>query len=252
MLRARASGTMNYQVLLDRRSIALSLLGFAAVATLLFLAGFLVAARWYEDRGPARAQLVRGSTANPGEPARGWLQSGPTPTVASSRSFQRQEPIRDAFERPEREPNGIPMAVAHAPAPPGEAPAELGGMEGTQLSTDPAPSDVAGPSSELSVANEAPTDAGNTFSADVSYQEEPDAYSVQAGAFLSEFNLESFVDELESSGYQPYVVKMSNADRVLLSVRIGKFSTREEAQRAASEFAAKFGRSAVVREPVSP
>jgi len=42
MLPARASGTMNYQVLLDRRSIALSLLGFAAVATLLFLAGFLV------------------------------------------------------------------------------------------------------------------------------------------------------------------------------------------------------------------
>jgi cell division septation protein DedD len=111
---------------------------------------------------------------------------------------------------------------------------------------------MAGPSSEVSVANEAPTRAPDYFSADVSYQEEPDAYSVQAGAFLSEFNLESFVDELESSGYEPYVVKMSNADRVLLSVRIGKFSTREEAQRAASAFATKFGRSAVVREPVSP
>jgi cell division septation protein DedD len=244
---------MAYQVLLDRRSIAVSLLGFAAVGTLLFLGGFLVAARWYEDRRPERAQGVRGSTPTLSQSALGWLESSFTPTVASSRSSQRQEPIRDGFEGLDRKPNAVPIAVAYAPAPLGEAPDALEGMDGTQASTaEPVSSDMAGPSSEVSVANEAPTRAPDYFSADVSYQEEPDAYSVQAGAFLSEFNLESFVDELESSGYEPYVVKMSNADRVLLSVRIGKFSTREEAQRAASAFATKFGRSAVVREPVSP
>ena len=243
---------MAYQVLLDKRSIALSLLGFVAVGTLLFLGGFLVAARWYEDREPVRAQVVRGSTPTLGQSALGWLESGLTPTGPPSRSSQPQEPIRDGLERPEQETNGVPMVVAYAPPPSEEAPAELGGMDGTQASTEPASSDRLGHSSEASVVNEAPTQAASHFSADVSYQEEPNAYSVQAGAFLSEFNLESFVEELESSGYAPYVVKMSNADRVLLSVRIGKFETREEAQRAASKFATKFGRIAVVREPVSP
>jgi len=213
---------MNYQLLLDRRSIALSLLGFAAVGTLLFLAGFLVAARWYEDQEPMRApRVVRGPTLDRSPSALEWFERGPAPTAASSR------------ERPEQKLNSLPMAVAYAQAPPEEAPVE------------PASSDAAARSA-------APRPAPDSFAADVSYQEEPDAYSVQAGAFLSEFNLESFVDELESTGYEPYVVRMSNADRVLLSVRIGKFATREQAQRAASEFATKFGRSAVVREPVSP
>ena len=243
---------MAYQVLLDRRSIAVSLLGFAAVGTLLFLGGFLVAARWYEDRRPERAQVVRGSTPTLSQSALGRLESSFTPTVASSRSSQRQEPIRDGFEGLDRKPNGVPVGVAYASTPSGEAPAELGGMDRTQASTELASSDRAGHFSEASVVNEAPTQAPSHFSADVSYQEEPNAYSVQAGAFLSEFNLESFVEELESSGYAPYVVKMSNADRVLLSVRIGKFETREEAQRAASTFATKFGRIAVVREPVRP
>lgn len=243
---------MAYQVLLDKRSIALSLLGFVAVGTLLFLGGFLVAARWYEDREPVRAQVVRGSTPTLGQSALGWLESGLTPTGAPSPSSERQEPIRDGFEGLDRKPNGVPMAAAYAPPPSGEAPAELEGMDGTQASTEPASSDRAGSSTEVPVANGAPTKAASHFSADVSYQAEPNAYSVQAGAFLSEFNLESFVEELESSGYAPYVVKMSNADRVLLSVRIGKFETREEAQRAASKFATKFGRIALVREPVSP
>jgi cell division septation protein DedD len=242
---------MRYQVLLDKRSIALSLLGFATVGTLLFLAGFLVAARWYENQGPDRAQLPHGSTSDSSQSALVRLENGPTPPVESVRSFLRPS-VRDGFETPPENPGSAPMAAAYVPAPSGEASTGLEGLARTQVPADSASPSMAAPAKELSVVSEAPTKAPDRFSADVSYQAEPNAYSVQAGAFLSEFNLDSFVDELESKGYDPYVVKMSDADRVLLSVRIGKFSTKEEAQRAASAFATKFGRSAVVREPVSP
>lgn len=61
-------------------------------------------------------------------------------------------------------------------------------------------------------------------------------YSVQVGAFRSQENSEEAMRDLESRGYEPYVVPLTTRKRnVLHTVRIGRYATRQEAEQAAAE-----------------
>jgi cell division septation protein DedD len=61
-------------------------------------------------------------------------------------------------------------------------------------------------------------------------------YSVQIGAFRSKENSDAVVRDLESRGYDPFVVPLTTRRRsVLHTVRIGRYTTREEALQAASD-----------------
>lgn len=72
-------------------------------------------------------------------------------------------------------------------------------------------------------------------------------FSVQVGAFRSKENTEVVIRELESRGYQPYVVERTTAKRrVLHTVRIGRYADRGEALRAAAEFRNREKMSAIV------
>ncbi|HEX7184907.1 MAG TPA: SPOR domain-containing protein [Thermoanaerobaculia bacterium] len=72
-------------------------------------------------------------------------------------------------------------------------------------------------------------------------------FSVQVGAFRSKENSEAVIRELESRGYQPYVVERTTATRrVLHTVRIGRYADRREALRAAAEFRNREKMSAIV------
>lgn len=61
-------------------------------------------------------------------------------------------------------------------------------------------------------------------------------YSVQVGAFRSKENSDAVVRDLESRGYEPFVVPLTTRRRsVLHTVRIGRYTTREEALEAAAD-----------------
>ena len=65
---------------------------------------------------------------------------------------------------------------------------------------------------------------------------EEGAYSVQVGAFRSKENSDAVVRDLESRGYDPFVVPLTTRKRnVLHTVRIGQYTTRQEALQAAAD-----------------
>ena len=73
------------------------------------------------------------------------------------------------------------------------------------------------------------------------------SFSVQVGAFRSRENSEAVIRELESRGYQPYVIQRTTGKRrVLHTVRIGRYADRGEALRAASEFREREKMAAIV------
>jgi len=195
---------------LDKKSLGCTALGFLVVGALLFLAGFLLAMRFY--RSP---------------------ESG-SESIAAERGRERftaPRALRPRFRAP-RPPSAAPIRQAQGilkRAGAGAAPAAAGGGAEAPPSTDE-PSPVA---------------PGSADAAPV----EPVVYSVQVGAFLRESDVDPLLRDLEDLGFMPFVVK--DSDGRLLSVRIGTFDTREEAEALAEEFKAETGRTAVVRPPLA-
>lgn len=76
---------------------------------------------------------------------------------------------------------------------------------------------------------------------------EEGAYSLQVGAFRNTENSDKVLRDLESRGYQPYVVpQRGSRSRVLHIVRVGRYADRGEAQKAAAALRQKDGIAAVV------
>ena len=74
----------------------------------------------------------------------------------------------------------------------------------------------------------------------------PGRFSLQIGAFRDPENSEKVIQDLVSRGYEPYVIEQRGRS-VLRTVRVGRYSGRSEALRAASEFRRREGMEAVVR-----
>lgn len=73
------------------------------------------------------------------------------------------------------------------------------------------------------------------------------AFSVQAGVFLGEKNVEDIVADLKGRGYEPYTFETTNSrNQQVYAVRIGDYADLEEASRAVSEFKKKEKMSAIV------
>lgn len=62
---------------------------------------------------------------------------------------------------------------------------------------------------------------------------------------MRDSDVDPLLRDLEDLGFMPFVVKDSEGG--LLSVRVGRFETREEADALAEEFKTQTGRNAVVR-----
>jgi cell division septation protein DedD len=77
--------------------------------------------------------------------------------------------------------------------------------------------------------------------------EEAGAFSLQVGAFRKAENSDKVIQDLESRGYQPYVVaQRGSRSRVLHTVRVGRYADREEAQKAPAVLRQRDGIAAVV------
>lgn len=76
---------------------------------------------------------------------------------------------------------------------------------------------------------------------------EDGAFSLQVGAFRQPENSDKVVRDLESRGYQPYVVPLKRSrSRLLHTVRVGRYADREEARKAAAELRQREGIAAIV------
>jgi len=74
----------------------------------------------------------------------------------------------------------------------------------------------------------------------------PARYSLQIGAFREAKNSEKTIQELQSKGYEPYVIEQKGRS-VLQTVRVGRYADRAEALRAAADFRRREGVEAIVR-----
>jgi cell division septation protein DedD len=73
------------------------------------------------------------------------------------------------------------------------------------------------------------------------------AFTLQVGAFRKSENSDRVIRDLASRGYQPYVVaQRGSRSRVLHTVRVGRYTDRGEAQKAAAELRQREGIAAVV------
>ncbi len=136
--------------------------------------------------------------------------------------------------------DGAP-AAAYRPPPGGQ---EAGPPASAQRASTPPP--VTRPVAPRSAAG----DARATPQGDAGAPSSPPpagAFSIQVGAFAIRDNADAHVDFFRGQGYEPYIVEVNNAENgVMYTVRIGRYSTREEAAWAASNFIEQEDMSAVV------
>jgi cell division septation protein DedD len=207
---------------LDKKSLGCTAVGFLLIGGLLFLAGFLVAMRLY--RSPEGS--LESSAADRGQ-----------------QRFTVPRALKPRFRAP-RPPSAAPVGQARGIANRLAAGTAPGAAKGPS-NKDATPPPTGEPSSKTGVA--AASESGEGPDTPDSPPAEPVVYSVQVGAFLRDSDVNPLLRDLEDMGFAPFVVKDSEGR--LLSVRIGKFETREEAVMLAEEFTAQTGRSAVVRPP---
>lgn len=203
---------------LDRKTLFLSLVGLCVAGVLVFVAGMVVAIHWYL---PAYAGTTSGDAPEaPAQEETVTRAMQPPAVSSSSTGAPRPRSIRLPRAPQPRAPRlrvpasprvAAPVARAEAPSP----------------AEEPAPPAI-------------PV-----------YDDETALYSVQVGAFASEFNMQNLMLELQDRGYQPYVVTIAINRQILHTVRIGEYATREEAAGAAATFFEREGMAAVVREVVS-
>jgi cell division septation protein DedD len=93
------------------------------------------------------------------------------------------------------------------------------------------------------IISEAETDDANKQAAT-----EPEYVTVQVGVFLNEKDASRLLKQVESKGYAPTFFSGRDAEaRQWYAVRIGIYSDREQATKAAANFTKQEGLKAVVR-----
>lgn len=222
---------------LNRKTVVLSVLGFLLLASLVFVAGMVVAVRWYlptlRPSGEAAASVA-------GSPLRGASVTGPAASGA------RVTPPR--VTAPRVTP---PRVTAPRVAPPRVTSPRVASPRVTTTGLA-ARGRTAGGGSTAAVDGESaepPSSPGGGIleEAYAIAAAEGASYAVQVGAFRSTFNVENLMLELRDRGYQPYVVRIERNGTVLHTVRIGDYPTEEEAIEAAASFHQREGIAAVVR-----
>jgi DedD protein len=204
-----------YNFLFDKKSLFLLLGGMIVAGGVLFFSGMLVGVQW-------------------GLPA----EAAVAPPAPRAPRVPRMPPKRAAFvpDRPCRpEPEARPAPPPAAPAPVA-APAPKPDL---RVSAEPAPLPIPTPKAMPAVARTPEPTTPVT-------PDRPGRYSLQIGAFREAKNSEKAIQELQTKGYEPYVIEQKGRS-VLQTVRIGRYADRAEALRAASDFRRREGSEAIVR-----
>jgi len=211
---------MSYEFALDKKSIVSVIAGWIVIGALLFLAGWIVGRQWptSEAASTPSAAAEEQRAALPSEP----LLNDEAPARASVAPRKINPPPVKGNVTPPAAPNAsLPQAVETAAA-----------------AAPPPPND-----GKVVIISEAETDDANKQAA-----AEPEYVTVQVGVFLNEKEASHLLKQIESKGYAPTFFSGRDAEaRQWYAVRIGVYSDREQATRAAANFTKQEGLKAVVR-----
>lgn len=209
---------MNYEFALDKKSVISLVAGWIFIAALLFLAGWVVGRQW-----------PMSETA-----------STPTATAGEQRAELPKEPVLND-EAPAREfsaphkvaPKVTPPAVTPPAAPKTTLPAA------TLAATAPPQAN----DGKVVIISEAETDDANK-----PQPADPEYVTVQVGVFLDAKEANNLLQQMERKGYAPTFFSGRDAEaRQWYAVRIGTYSDREQATKAATNFTKQEKIKAVVR-----
>ncbi len=211
---------MSYEFALDKKSIISVIAGWIVIGALLFLAGWIVGRQWTTSEAASTPSAAT-------DEQRAELPSEPL--------LSDEAPAR-AFIAP-RKIN--PPPVRGNATPPAEANASLPQAVQSTAAAAAAPPPNDG---KVVIISEAETDDGNKQAADAEY------VTVQVGVFLNEKDASHLLKKIESKGYAPTFFSGRDAEaRQWYAVRIGIYSDREQATKAAANFTKQEGLKAVVR-----
>ena len=215
-----------YNFLFDKKSLVLLLTGLGVAGGVLFFAGVLVGVQWGLPLGtepvaapsrPAPKRAALPAADRPCRPEPLAAPAAPTPQPATA------APELLASVAPVPEPKPEPVRPVPAPVTPPPAPVVSPPVMAQAVTRAP---ERPKPVSE-------PADG-------------PGRYSLQIGAFRDVKNSEKVIQDLQTRGYEPYVVEQRGRS-LLRTVRVGRYADRAEALRAASEFRRREGMEAIVR-----
>ena len=214
-----------YNFLFDKKTLMLLLAGLGLAGALLFFAGLLVGVQVGLPPASGAVAVQAPQRREPPAPAKPAPASMPAdcvcPPAAETTVVARMEPCPEpAPEEPravEPVPVEEPAVVASLPVPEPELKEEV----------EPEPVEET-----VTVAQEV----------------QPAAFSIQVGAFRSPENSAKALEELRNRGYEPYVVELPGSrNRVLHTVRVGRYADRGEALRAAADFRRRERMAAIVQ-----
>lgn len=206
---------MSYNFSFDKKTITLLLGGFAFVGTMLFIAGLLVGTSWKAEQQPAVASAApsaqpTAATAAPPAPV--------TKEPVLREPAAKSEPDA-ADETAGPEPSASPAQQAHG----------VVGLEGRRESAREQLYDGGG---EMKIVER--TKSPETKAEETSQS----SFSIQVGVFVDEKDANQLVGQLRSKGYAPFVLATNDDEaHTWYAVRIGTYTDRTEAARAASNIA---------------
>jgi cell division septation protein DedD len=254
-----------YSFLFDRKSLILLVAGLATVGCLLFVAGLLTGVFW----APAAPGATLASAPPGAMPASLFPSSQPCPpaggqvadTERPAPEPELEEPVpmleADAHPQPRRVPReAVRQAVlqpspAEPPSRREEKPADAD-LNGQEPAAPPA-SEPASALASLETAAPAAAPAAPPMAIDPApaasqpaLKQEP-VYSLQIGAFRQSENSDRIARDLQNRGYDAYVVT-EKGKRPLRTVRVGRYTARDEALRAAQYFEQREGVQVIVRQ----
>lgn len=215
---------MSYEFALDKKSIISLVAGWIFIAALLFLAGWIVGRQWPVSEAA----------------------SAPSAGVEEQRAELPKEPVLND-EAPARELNTPrkPVAPRVTPPAPPNTPSAAVAVErsASAAATAVAPAPAPANDGQVVIISEAETDATKQQDA-----AEPEYVTVQVGVFLDAKQANSLLQQMERKGYAPTFFSGRDAEaRQWYAVRIGSYSDKEQATRAAANFTKQEKLKAVVR-----
>ena len=208
---------MNYTFSFDKKTISFLLGGSVFVGVLLFLAGLLVGTSWGTEQPAVASAITGGQPPSAASPA---AEPAPVPREPVLRAPAAEAEPDASDETAEPETDASPAQQAHSVA--GRE------VKGESLRAQP----YAG---EMKIIERAQPPAPEAYESNRANQS---SFSVQVGVFVDEKDANLLVRQLQSKGYTPFVLATNDDEaRAWYAVRIGTYTDRTEAERAASNIA---------------
>jgi cell division protein FtsN len=209
---------MSYEFALDKKSIISVVAGWIVIGALLFLAGWIVGRQW-----PISEAASTQSSAS--EQQRAELPKEPL--------LNDEAMVRNSIAPKKVNPKVTPPTGVNSTSP-----------EAAQVASAAAAAAAPPNDGKVVIISEAETDQPNKAEAAA----EPEYVTVQVGVFLDEKDASRLLKEIEGKGYSPTFFSGRDAEaRQWYAVRIGVYSDREQATKAAANFTKQEGMKAVVR-----